>query len=265
LYPIQFNFALCLFCTLTVDPLASPSKQIYNRYMPQVFKLYRLQQFDSQMDQIKNQQSVIEKELKDLTLIDTARQKLEETTQLLKSQQKKITKVEEQGNVIRIKLEQNQASLYGGKINNPKELQDLQTEAISLRKQLTAIENEQLDLMIEAEATQQQVDTLQNNLTQIEQELETHHRQLARNLENFNSQQARLQEERSTIAKTTPEEDLKLYESIRKKRGGVAVAKIVDHACTACGATLSATLLHQAKSPNILAFCDTCNRILYSE
>lgn len=232
--------------------------------MPQVFKLYRLQQFDSQIDQVKQQQKTIQEELDDFTQINNIKLELEEINQNLKDQQKKIKNVEEQGKAIQIKLEHNQASLYGGKINNPKELTDLQQESVSLRKQLQAVENDQLDLMIEAETTQQQFDSLQSILTQLEKDFGTRRVELTEEFNNFVHQLARLQNERSTIANITPEEDLRYYELIRSKRGGIAVAKITDQACSACGSTLSATLVHQAKSPNTLALCDTCGRILYS-
>ena len=49
-----------------------------------------------------------------------------------------------------IKLDQNQSSLYGGKITNPKELQDLQIESDALHRKITDLEDKLIDLMIEA-------------------------------------------------------------------------------------------------------------------
>ncbi len=232
--------------------------------MSQVFKLYRLQQFDSQIDQLKQQQKSVEDELKDIRQINETKTKLDQTMQELQNQQKEIKKIEDQGKSIQIKLEQNQASLYGGRITNPKELQDLQQEAGALRKQFASVENEQLDLMIEADETQQIVNQYQNLLTQLETEFELRKNVLEIELVGLLEQQNRLQQERNTIASTTPAEDLKQYESIRIKRSGIAVAKISDFACSACGSTLSASQVHHAKSPTVIAFCDTCGRILYS-
>lgn len=232
--------------------------------MPQVFKLFRLQNFDSQIDQLIQQQKRIYTELEDDARIKQSRYELDEFNKILINQQKKLKNVEEKGKALQIKLEQNQSSLYGGRINNPKELTDLQQEAASLRNLIQAVEEDQLNLMIEVETSQQQHTNMQNSLNQLEHEFEARREELRGELDILTNQLDRLKEERLTIAKTTFEEDLKLYDSIRAKRGGIAVAVIVDQACSACGSTLSASLVHQAKSPNILAFCDTCGRILYS-
>ncbi|MFN2235225.1 MAG: C4-type zinc ribbon domain-containing protein [Anaerolineales bacterium] len=47
-------------------------------------------------------------------------------------------------------------------------------------------------------------------------------------------------------------------------RAGVAVAKVEDRACKACGSTLTASLNQAARSPSQIVFCDSCGRILYA-
>jgi predicted nucleic acid-binding Zn-ribbon protein len=74
----------------------------------------------------------------------------------------------------------------------------------------------------------------------------------------------RLQEERSTDLGGIQKDDLKIYDHLRSKKGGLAVAKVQNKICSACGAELSASLAQAARSPSELAQCDNCKRILYS-
>ena len=166
--------------------------------------------------------------------------------------------------MVRIKLDQNQSSLYGGKITNPKELQDLQSEAAALRRQITKLEDEQLERMIEAEDYQSLLDNVAAILQTTELAKQKRDKLLDQENQALVAEINRLRTERETVAGTAPADELQLYEEIRKKKNGIAVAKVVDHSCSACGSSLNATLLQAAKSPNRIAFCETCSRILYA-
>jgi predicted nucleic acid-binding Zn-ribbon protein len=80
----------------------------------------------------------------------------------------------------------------------------------------------------------------------------------------LNSEVSRLEGERLAAASSISPEDMRLYDQLRAQRRGIAVAKVTDRACSACGSTLNATLLQAAHSPSQIARCDTCGRILYS-
>lgn len=232
--------------------------------MAQVFKLYRLQQLDTQIDQLISRVQEIQSEIKDDTSVRSARNKFEQARQQLQKKQSEIKTSETHAETIRIKLDQNQSSLYGGKISNPKELQDLQQEAASLRRQLSAIEDEMLELMIAAEEIQSEVDTAQAWLENAESIHTRKSESLTAERAQTEAEIARLSSERDTVAQTAPPDELMLYRELRNKRRGIAVAKVVDGACSACGSNLNSSLLQQAKSPLFIAYCETCSRILYA-
>ena len=87
---------------------------------------------------------------------------------------------------------------------------------------------------------------------------------LTREQTSISDEVQRLQVERQAATSSVPEADLKLYNQLRQSRRGVAVARVTDTYCTACGSTLSAALLHAARSPNQITRCDSCGRILYT-
>jgi hypothetical protein len=231
--------------------------------MSRPFKLYRLQQIDSQLDWIHTRLLEIETALQDDAALRLAREAAQQSENSLEAARKALRHAEDEVRQQRLKIEQNEASLYGGKIRNPKELKDLENEVASLKRYLSVLEDRQLDAMLVEE------DVLSNHKlagSQVEvARLNFDHRcaALAREKEKILTDQARLEEERQAAVSTVLAEDLAQYLQLRKTRRGVAVAMVVDRACSACGSTLNAALLNAAYSPNQITLCDTCGRILY--
>ena len=71
-------------------------------------------------------------------------------------------------------------------------------------------------------------------------------------------------DERQAALNTVKTEDLAIYVRLRKNKTGVAVAKVEERACIACGSTLTAALHQAARSPSQVVFCESCGRILYA-
>ena len=232
--------------------------------MSQPFKLYRLQLLDSKLDKCRARLEEINSILKDNSEISKARTKNDLALNSSEQAQKALKVAENNVKSQRMKIEQSDATLYGGKVRNPKELQDLQAESAALKRYLNVLEDRQLEAMIIAEDT----DSIYQNTTKTLKEVESNIAFQNKNLISERSQILqeidRMSSERDAAIGTTPSADLKLYNDLRKTRRGLAVAKITDKTCAACGTTLSATTLHSARSPNQITQCDTCNRILYN-
>ena len=66
----------------------------------------------------------------------------------------------------RIKIEQTEASLYGGHVHNPKELQDLQKDVASLKRHLETLEERQLEAMLVVETIRKRLHNAKSLLEQ---------------------------------------------------------------------------------------------------
>jgi predicted nucleic acid-binding Zn-ribbon protein len=231
--------------------------------MSRPFQLYRLQQLDTQLDGIHARLKEIESALADDSQISLSREKAAQVNADLQQARQNLRNAEFETQQQRIKIEQTEATLYGGKVRNPKELKDLENEAVALKRHLSVLEDRQLESML-AEEEASKFQSL--SLVELEAALASHQRRL----EELNQEQEklekdlkRLEEERRVAAGAIPAEDLSIYEQLKPKRRGLAVAKVTDRACAACGSTLNAMLLNAARSPNQLTMCDHCGRILY--
>lgn len=232
--------------------------------MSQPFKLFRLQQIDSQLDRGSIRMNEIQNALNDNTRLRKAQTQLERIKKSHEEVSQSLHKIEAEVQSQRLKIEQNEAALYGGKVRNPKELQDLHQESSALKRYLTVLEDRQLEEMLILDEVQESQNKANEYLEKIRIEMAEQNTKLVKEqvaLQKVLDQQA---VQRQVAIKGISPEDLKLYESLRIQRNGVAVARVTDNACSACGSTLSASLLQSSRSPNQISRCDTCGRILYA-
>jgi uncharacterized protein len=231
--------------------------------MSSPFKLYRLQQTDSQIDRCDTRMAEIEVALKDDEALIRGTRTVQIAEHELKELRKALQRAEDNVSGQRVKIEQTEATLYSGKVQNPKELQDLQNEAAALNRYLVVLEDRQLEAMLAEEEAASKFDNAVHDL----EKKQSHYNQIQSDLSNekvkLENELERLQGERTATTGSIPEDDLILYQELRVKRRGIAVAKVSNKACSACGSLLSATTLHSARSPNQITRCDTCGRILY--
>jgi predicted nucleic acid-binding Zn-ribbon protein len=231
--------------------------------MSRPFKLYRLQQIDSQLDWIHTRLLEIEAALQDDATLQQASEATRQSENAHQAALKALHHSEDNVRQQRLKIEQNEASLYGGKIRNPKELKDLENEVASLKRYLSVLEDRQLEAMLAEEDAMGSLKLVRETMEQAHAGFEHRCSDLIREKEKILKDQERLDGERQAAIGSILPEDMAQYVQLRKTRRGVAVAMVVEKACSACGSTLNATLLNAVHSPNQITVCDACGRILY--
>ncbi len=226
--------------------------------------LYRLQQVDSQIDQIQSRlkanQQVLDNDdqLRAANLLfATAENQDKEAAHLVKQSELEVEKQ-------RIKIQQAESSLYGGLVKNPKELQDLQKDIASLKRHLETLEERQLEAMEVAESAEKDLNTANLALEKLKSSRGDQFGHLAKENEKLNRDVETLLSERSAVMKDISTSMINVYDQLRKQRRGIAVATINDDSCAACGTTLNAALQQNARSASQLFNCPTCGRILYA-
>lgn len=236
----------------------------YNRPVNRSFKLFRLQQVDSQLDDVQGRRAEIEKALAEDEVVSEAKRAAEQAKTATQLAQQAVRNAEEEAKAQQQHLEQNQARAYGGKVTNPKELQDLEKEAEALTRRLNELENAELEKMMGLEETQAALKKAEENLESVVALREVEQGTLREEQNKLSVELVRLKEERTTATKGIAAEDVELYQSVRASKGGLAVAKVQNKTCSACGAELSASLAQASRSPDELVRCSSCKRILYA-
>lgn len=228
-------------------------------------KLYQLQKIDSSIDQAKKRiteiDSLLEEEEALIQAQDeetAARRKLEEKRKVLKRAEREVKDQER-------KIEQNNAKLYGGKVTNPKELEDLQLESESLERYLAVLEERQLEAMLEVDQAQAEHKQALQELQEIQKNRKSLHHELNQEKSNLEKEIQTLSEQRKAAMEDISEQDLNEYQNLRQSLGGIAVAKVNNNSCSACGTQVPSAVYQKARSASQLTHCKTCNRILHAE
>jgi len=226
--------------------------------------LYRLQQVDSQIDGIQARQQWIQDTLQNDVSLRTATQTFTLADNKHKDALRALKQTEVEVEKQRIKIEQTEANLYGGRVQNPKELQDLQMDDASLKKYLETLEERELEAMIIVETVEHELQTAKLELDRTQANINEQYRDLGTENETLKKDLERLEHERNAILSDLVSSVVSTYDQIRKQRRGIAVTTISDSACSACGTTLTLSLQQSARSATQLFNCPTCGRILYA-
>lgn len=232
--------------------------------MNQSFLLFQLQKIDSQLDQSRRRLNEVEKELANDARVVEAQNQVELAQRAMDTAQKNLTQINDRVEAIKIKIKTEEASLYSGKIQNPKELQDLQNEIISLKKNLVNFEEQLLEAMISLEEMESKSNDAKFNLENvkaksIEAKADLRGEKLA--LEKLI---AKLSTEREVAITPILPESLDLYNRLRAQKRGVAVTVVEENTCTVCGVEIRPAEWQDARSPYKIVCCSSCGRILYA-
>ena len=232
--------------------------------MSQPQQLYALQQLDSWLDQTTNRLTEIETALSSNAAVQAAQKAADAAKQALQHTQLELKQAEQDVQAQNNKIDNNQRILYSGSVTNPKELEDLQHEAEALKRHLATLEDVQLEKLVTFEDAQAHLEDRDGILETTLQKVANENADLGKEQTKLLSEKSAKEDERSSAIGMLPDDVIGIYDKLRKDRRGVAVAKVENNSCAACGATLTAAQLQAAKSPNHLTHCDSCGRILFA-
>jgi predicted nucleic acid-binding Zn-ribbon protein len=162
---------------------------------------------------------------------------------------------------LRVKLSGVEAKLYGGRMTNFKELEDLQKEAEIFRQQRQRQEEEVLGLMEQLEEFRDQVAEGQRALAALQQRWQQEQEQLGTEQSELVQAISKLEGLREGAVSRIDPTSLRLYESIRQSRPQAAV-RVEQGRCHGCRVALSMNEIQKARGGVIQ--CSSCGRILYS-
>ncbi len=164
----------------------------------------------------------------------------------------------------REKIDQTEKALYSGSVTNPKELQDLQMEAESLRRHLATLEDRYLEAMVKLESAEEAQLEATETLDVIQQRKARQQSDLTNEKETLIDNLARLDEERQAAVVDVTTEDSALYNELRQRLAGKALALLQDGVCSACGVELARSRQQEVSSGSEVVRCSQCSRRLYA-
>ena len=226
-------------------------------------QLFSLQELDLDLDQIHAQSAGAEEELGTGVAIDQIEgalqaeaDRLEEVRRLHRDQQ-----LEADGQ--RERSAQLDSQLYGGAITNPRDLESLEQEASRARELLQERDAQLLELSVQEEDSQSRHAELGTQLADTQAAWDLREAELKKQIKQIAAEQKRIEGERTSLAANLESAALQQYESLRRAKGGIAVAKVERGLCQVCRMSLPTQHQQRIRNGRQTVLCSTCGRILF--
>lgn len=232
--------------------------------MSDALNLYRLQQLDTRLAQIESRLKTIAEALNSNAQLQEAKSILESTAGRKQTVSRELRQKEMDAAEKKIKIDQIESNLYAGNIHNPKELQGLQAELDSLKRNLASLEDQELQEMLTLDMLQEEFKISSEKYTEILNRVTLENKDLVFEQSNLQKEAERLTVERLATTQSIENKHLSLYNEIREQRHGIAVTTITDNSCDSCGAVLTPAQKQSAHHSHQLYRCPSCGRFVYS-
>ncbi len=231
--------------------------------MAQAEKLYQLQALDWQLEADRKRIQEIEAELGETETLRQARRDLEAAQAERRRWATRTRDLELDLGSVNREIKTTEGRLYGGRVTNPKELNDLQQKAAALERRRQTLEDELLDAMVQGEEAQEELESRQANLEQVAQAWQTSQASLKQELVALKERIGENEAERLAMRQAIPQADLQIYDEVRERKGTVAVAQLKGGVCGFCAVSPSSQHLKNLRRAESIMFCANCGRILF--
>ncbi len=225
-------------------------------------QMFALQELDIILDRIQGDQAKAEHELNNGDNAGNLESELERDAEWLQESelQQKATKIEAESQKER--SENLNSQLYGGEITNPRDLESLEREASNVR--LLAEHHEKALSEINGKIAE-----AQNRKTELESQLDEartawgiRQAKLQAAIKELNEERAGFESRRSKLTEGLDPTSLQHYETLRKSKGGLAVARVERGLCQGCRMSLPTHQQQRVRNGSQTVLCSSCGRIL---
>lgn len=230
--------------------------------MSQAEALYRLQEIDLHIIRARKRLHEVNTALGNSEVVQAAQGRVASAHKILTPLQTKARNLDLEMQSTAQKARSTEQHLYSGQVKNPKEMQDMEHEIVSLKKRHGDLENDLLETMMAAEEAEAALKEAEEALTGITQTWESEHQHLIDELRDLGFQVAQLQERRKSALTQIAPDDLKIYDSLRKTKNNQPVAPMSGTSCTLCGVDQTLAVEREARQGQKLVYCANCGRIL---
>ena len=230
-------------------------------------RLLDLQDLDARADQLRHQRRTLPETTR-LTELTDARAAVHGRAQdariavddLSLEQRKVDTDVES----VKARRERDHHRMDQGLVSNPKDLQRMQEEMVSLTRRITSLEDDELEVMERLEEAQSGLDALSTEVGDLDTEIAEVTAAREARLAEIDQALSALDAARGPVVADLPDDLLALYARLRESKGGVGAALLRARRCEGCNLDLDhaeLSAIRQAPADEVIR-CDECSRIL---
>jgi predicted nucleic acid-binding Zn-ribbon protein len=152
--------------------------------------------------------------------------------------------------------------LYGGRIKDVREQVAMQQNVEALKRHLATLEESSLEAMLEQEEAEKNAAEAQETFAAMKQAWLDRKAALEKEQQALVEHARGLKAKREQVVSALPESEVKRYEALRKKLGGLAVVKLQGRSCGGCGASLPTAVVQKVHEGQMVK-CPICGRLIH--
>lgn len=147
---------------------------------------------------------------------------------------------------------------------NQKEYETAMRETDALQKQITAFETQDLEKMGELETVEKELNERSDEINTLEGKREAALKDFDLEIKKNSGELAKESTRRKEAFVTLPERLAEVYDRLAmRSRDGIAVAEVINGACSACFMSLRPQMQLLVKKGDEIITCESCSRILF--
>jgi hypothetical protein len=162
------------------------------------------------------------------------------------------------------KAAQHDKALYSGSVTNPRELQAMQEEIAALKRRISQLEDQELELMEQIEPLDADLVRLADEQGAGDEMAVSLRASIAEAEVSIDRELVQFRAERVELAGGVDPGLIAEYETLRTQGGGIGIARLAGRSCGGCHLGLSAVELDRLKklADDEAAHCEECGRLL---
>ena len=232
--------------------------------MRKVETLLQLQRVDSELDRARERLVSVDQQLADRSAVAALETELRAAEADLQRKVREQRDLELEVQDLRDKLTALEKKLYGGTVHNPKELSDMAKEAQQFRGLISSREDRLIGMYDLVEASASEVGGITARLEAARAAHDARQRELIAEREGLLTTIAEDERRQATLRAESDAQALRVYDGLRRTRGGLAVAEVAQRTCQGCRISLPVKEEIRARTSPDLVFCQSCGRILHA-
>lgn len=172
-------------------------------------------------------------------------------------------KADREVETVKTRRERDRSRMDSGQITNPKDLERMQHELVSLERRITTLEDAELEVMEALEEAQQVFDALGIRAADVDDRLAELATLRSDKQREIDASLAELASTRGPAIEGMPADLMALYERLREQKG-VGASLLRSRQCGGCNMAIDASELSHIKAApaDDVIRCEECQRIL---
>jgi predicted nucleic acid-binding Zn-ribbon protein len=172
-------------------------------------------------------------------------------------------KADQEVETVKARRERDRSRMDSGQITNPKDLERMQHELVSLERRISTLEDAELEIMEKVEEAQQLLDALGIRAADIDDKLAALTTARDEKWQAIDAELAEVTAARGPATEGMPDDLMALYEKLRESKG-IGAALLRARQCGGCQLTLDSAEISRirATAPDEVVRCEECSRIM---